>query len=66
MIKMNRLRILIFLFVIAGFLFIVNSSLNTLIGSTISETANFSGSILGALFIIEGLVLFIATRKTKF
>jgi hypothetical protein len=66
MIKMNRLRVLIFLFVIAGFLFIANSSLNTLIGNTISETANVGGSILGGLFIAEGLVLFIATRKTKF
>lgn len=66
MIKVDRLIVLISLFVVAGFLFIINSSLNTLIGNTISETANVSGSILGVLFIAEGLVLFIATKKTKF
>lgn len=65
MINLRMLRILSFVLVLAGVLFILNSSLNTLVGNLINGTALFTGSILGALFIIEGLALFLAVRKTK-
>ncbi|MCK5625119.1 hypothetical protein KAI04_04735 [Candidatus Pacearchaeota archaeon] len=52
-----------FVFILIGFVFIINSSFKSITGNIIQEGIHLSGSILGFVFLIAGLVLFLASKK---
>jgi len=56
-------RILSFLLILIGFILIINSSLKTIVGNVVSESASIGSSISGLILIIFGIVLFLASQK---
>jgi Txe/YoeB family toxin of Txe-Axe toxin-antitoxin module len=56
-------KILSLLIILIGIILILSSSIKTVTGNAISETINTGNSILGIIFILGGVFLFLASRK---
>ena len=63
--KEKLVRILSFLFLLAGFFLILNSSVRNITGNIIRENLSAGGSILGLALIIGGIVLLLAKREER-
>jgi len=58
-----RWKLFSILITLIGFVFILNSSFRSITGNVVRESIHLGGSIFGLIFIIGGLVLFLANQK---